>query len=134
LNNHDYQNAIVRGSGKNPNAGQYTTRRNEVITKLIDLGFAESQPTRLAFDCIITKQNVDEVFDIHRFARRNNIFVLFVNYLPSGRSSEGVNDALTRREQFDVFERFAQIDRSEFNLDHASRFPYGGGVPCSIRG
>lgn len=134
LKNHEYQNSIVRGSGKNVNADNYTTQRNKVIELLIKKGFADSEPTRLAFDTIITKQNIDEVAEIHRYARRNNIFVLFVNYLPSGRSSDGISDALSREEQFAVFEDFAKIDLEEFGVSHGTKFPYAGGVPCTIRG
>ncbi|HEX8565076.1 MAG TPA: radical SAM protein [Pyrinomonadaceae bacterium] len=134
LRNHEYQNSIVRGNGKNVNADSYTTKRNKVIELLIKEGFADSEPTRLAFDTIITKQNIDEVADIHRYARRNNIFVLFVNYLPSGRSSDGASDALSRDEQFKVFEDFAKIDLEEFGLSHSTKFPYAGGIPCTIRG
>jgi MoaA/NifB/PqqE/SkfB family radical SAM enzyme len=134
LKNHGYQNSIVRGSGKNINADNYTARRNKVIELLIKEGFAVSEPTRLAFDTIITKQNIDEVSEIHRFARRNNIFVLFVGYLPSGRSSDGASDALSREEQFAVFENFARIDLEEFGITHGTKFPYAGGVPCTIRG
>lgn len=134
LVNEEYQNAIVRGNGRNKNASMYTARRNQVIDLLLKLGFADSNPTRLAFDTILTCQNAEEVYDIHRFARQNNIFVLFVGYLPSGRSSDGISDALSRSEQFHIFDQLAQIDKREFDLTHASIYPYAGGVPCSIRG
>lgn len=134
LSNHDYQNSIVRGASKNPKADNYTLLRNEVIEILLEEGFADSNPTRLAFDTIITRQNFDEITDIHRYARTNNIFVLFVNYLPSGRSSDGISDAISRKEQFEIFEKLAEIDNQEFGLKHGIQFPYAGGVPCSIRG
>ena len=132
--NHEYQNAIVRGAGRNPHADEYTAQRNKVIDLLLEEGFAHSEPTRLAFDTIITKQNVDELPALHRYARSRNIFILLVNYLPSGRSSDGVSDALTRTEQFAVFEDLARIDAAEFNIKHRAIFPYAGGVPCTIRG
>lgn len=132
--NHEYQNAIVRGIGKNVRAANYTIQRNKVIELLRKIGFADSEPTRLAFDTIITKQNLNEIFEIHRYARKNNIFVLFVNYLPSGRSSDGISDALSRAEQFEIFEEISRIDEDEFGLRHAAKYPYAGGVPCSIRG
>ena len=64
----------------------------------------------------------------------HNIFVLFINYLQPGLSSDGVSDALTREEQFTVFDELVRIDAEEFGLFHRSQFPYAGGVPCSIRG
>jgi MoaA/NifB/PqqE/SkfB family radical SAM enzyme len=133
--NSDYQNSVVRGNGKAiPGADSYTTKRNRAIELLIEEGFASSEPTRLAFDTIICRQNRTEVVELHRYARRNNIFILLVNYLPSGRSSSGPSDAISLKEQAEVFDTLACIDRTEFGIDHASRFPYGGGVPCSIRG
>jgi MoaA/NifB/PqqE/SkfB family radical SAM enzyme len=132
--NAEYQNAIVKGKSRNPKARNYTKMRNRVIELLLEEGFADSDPTRLAFDTIITRQNFHEVQDIHRYARKNNIFVLFVNYLPSGRSSDGSNDAISLNEQFEIFEKLAEIDAVEFGITHATKFPYAGGVPCSIRG
>lgn len=131
---HKYQNSIVRGASNNPAAENYTRERNRALELLLQEGFADSDPTRLALDTIICKQNLAEVPALHRFARRHNIFVLFVNYLPSGRSTDGVSDALNREEQFAVFEELARIDAEEFGITHRSQFPYAGGVPCSIRG
>lgn len=136
LENTAYQNAIVRGQGKsiNPRASEYTRLRNEAISVLIEEGFASSEPTRLAFDTIICRQNHREIPEIHRFARRRNIFVLFVNYLPSGRRPDGLHDALSAEEQLGTFAELARIDEREFGIRHAARFPYAGGVPCTIRG
>jgi MoaA/NifB/PqqE/SkfB family radical SAM enzyme len=132
--NHEYQNSVVRGLGRNVAANKYSSLRNEALRNLMNQGFADCNPTRLALDTIICKQNVSEVLSIHRYARTHNIFVLFVNYLPSGRSSERAQDALDYDEQLAVFEDIRRIDADEFGIFHGSKFPYGGGVPCSIRG
>jgi MoaA/NifB/PqqE/SkfB family radical SAM enzyme len=131
-----YQNAIVAGpSGrKTPRLQNYFKDRNRALEILLEEGFADTMPTRLAFDTIICRENVDEVVDIHRYARNHNIFVLFVNYLPSGRSTDRMHNAISREEQFAIFERMAEIDRAEFGIDHRACFPYAGGVPCTIRG
>ena len=136
LTNSEYQNEIVAGTrskGQIPSF-DYTTERNKVLESLLEMGFARSTPTRLAFDTIVTRRNISEIEDLHRFARTNNIFVLLVNYLPSGRSSNLQDDAITREEQHALFKRLADIDVQEFGLEHATCFAYGGGVPCSIRG
>ncbi len=134
--NSHYQNAIVAGSGvkKQPRAQDYTASRNNAIETCIKVGFNKHDPTRLAFDTIVCHQNITEVHDLHRWARQHNVFVLFVNYLPSGRSSDGLHDAISREEQFKLFDQLAQIDEKEFGLKHSSKFPYAGGTPCSIRG
>jgi MoaA/NifB/PqqE/SkfB family radical SAM enzyme len=136
LEDEAYQNAIVAGPAgrKTPRQQNYFRARNRALEILIDEGFAGSDPTRLAFDTIICKENVEEILRIHRYARRNNIFVLFVNYLPSGRSTEVMHNAITREEQFAIFEQMAEIDRQEFGIEHRACFPYAGGVPCTIRG
>jgi len=136
LRDEAYQNAVVEGTkeGKRPNAGTYFKRRNQALEVLMDVGFNRCVPTRLAFDTIICKQNVDEILDIHRHARANNIFVLFVNYLPSGRTVDPHHSAISREQQFEIFGKMAAIDRDEFGIEHDACYPYAGGTPCSIRG
>lgn len=134
--NEEYQNAVVRGSSEkaNPSADNYTRLRNDAIQLLIEEGFNQNEPTRLAFDTIICKQNAHEITRLHEYARAHNIFVLFVGYIPSGRSTDRLHDALTRSEQFAIFDELARIDRQKFGITHRSIFPYAGGVPCSMRG
>lgn len=136
LTNEAYQNAVVAGPAgrKNPRNQNYFKDRNRALEVLIEEGFNASSPTRLAFDTIICKENVGEILAIHRFAREHNIFVLFVNYLPSGRSTQVMHNAITRGEQFAIFEQMAAIDQAEFGINHRACFPYAGGVPCTIRG
>jgi len=136
LTNEAYQNAIVAGPAgrKNPRNQNYFRDRNHALELLAEEGFNKSTPTRLAFDTIICRENVGEIMDIHRFARDNNIFVLFVNYLPSGRSTQVMHNAITKAEQFAIFEQMAEIDRQEYGIEHRACFPYAGGVPCTIRG
>lgn len=131
-----YQDAIVRGAGPKASRGAdgYAARRDAAVTLLLEEGFASGEPTRLAFDTIICRQNLAEIPELHRFARRHNIFVLFVSYLPSGRSSDALHDAIGRDEQRAVFEELARIDAREHGLVHGAGFPYAGGVPCTIRG
>lgn len=135
--NADYQNTVVRGSGEkfNQRSSNYFEDRQIVLNNLFECGFNRHDPTRLAFDTIICQENKDEVVALHRYARQNNIFVLFVNYLPSGRSSDGVSTAITKQEQMEIFAQMAEIDQREFGLaPHRSDFPYAGGTPCTIRG
>ncbi len=136
LENEPYQNAIVAGptGRKSQRQQNYFQNRARAMDNLMAVGFNDCVPTRLAFDTIICEENKDEIVRIHRFARRHNIFVLFVNYLPSGRSTQVMHNAITRAEQFAIFEQMAEIDRQEFGIEHRPCFPYAGGVPCTIRG
>ena len=47
----------------------------------------------------------------------------------------GESGALTRIEQFILFETLSQIDTLEYRMPvHRSDFPYAGGTPCTLRG
>ncbi len=136
LTNSEYQDRVVRGI--RPKAGvpeaSYTVERERALEVLLDVGFNNPTPTRLAFDTIICRENLHEIEDLHRFARLHNIFLLLVNFLPSGRTANGHATAVTWAEQHAVFQRLAKIDEADFGLHHASHYPYAGGVPCTIRG
>ncbi len=71
----------------------YFRERAQALALLMEAGFNKSVPTRLAFDTIVCRENVEEIPGLHRWARTNNVFVLFVNYLPSGRSTDPHHDA-----------------------------------------
>ena len=95
------------------------------MENLYDVGFNKSVPTRLAFDTIISKENADEIPDLHRYARKNNIFILLVNYLPSGRSEDPHTSMLDWNRQHVIYKELRAIDKNEFGLSAASQFPYG---------
>lgn len=132
----DYQDRVLRGIRPKSGVPQtdYSAERKRALDLLFDIGFNEAVPTRLAFDTIICRENISEIEEIHRYARLKNIFVLLVNYLPSGRTKDGHTSAISWEEQKGVFARLADIDEKEFGLRHRAHFPYAGGVPCTIRG
>jgi hypothetical protein len=136
LTNYEYQDRVLRGlrpkSGVPTNS--YSAARAQALEVLFDTGFADVTPTRLAFDTIICRENIDEIEDLHRYAREHNVFVLFVNYLPSGRTRDGHTSAIGWPEQRAIFERLAAVDREVYGIEHRTAFPYAGGVPCTIRG
>jgi len=136
LKNEDYQNRVVSGgTSRSREVGiNYFNARNEALERLIEQRFNESDPTRLAFDTIVCRENLEEIPNLHRYARDNNIFTLLVNYLPSGRSSNAPQNAISGDEQFALFDELARIDKEEYEIEHRAIFPYAGGVPCSIRG
>lgn len=132
----EYQNSILVSGNVNPHTPKYNyfEHRRRAFENLIDLGFNKGAPTRLAFDTIICRENVGEIEALHRFARDNNIFILLVNYLPSGRSASGHTNSISRTEQFEIFARIAEIDRTEYGIVQRGTYPYGGSQPCLIRG
>jgi MoaA/NifB/PqqE/SkfB family radical SAM enzyme len=136
LYNASYQNRILVSGGKTRATPRYDYfgQRQVAIENMFKIGFNSAMPTRMAFDTILCRENVDEIESLHRFARDHNIFVLLVNYLPSGRSASGHTNAISRDEQFSIFDNLAKIDRDEYGIIHRSIFPYAGAQPCLIRG
>jgi len=132
----DYQNSILVSGNTDHHTPKfnYFEHRRQALENLIELGFNAVAPTRLAFDTIICRENAEEIEALHRYTRDNNIFVLLVNYLPSGRSASGHTNSLSRAEQFDMFARIARIDREEYGISQRGIFPYAGSQPCTIRG
>jgi MoaA/NifB/PqqE/SkfB family radical SAM enzyme len=132
----EYQNSILVSGNTNHLTPKfnYFRKRQEALENLFELGFNAVSPTRLAFDTIICRENADEIEALHRYTRDNNVFVLMVNYLPSGRSASGHTNSLSRAEQFDAFARIARIDREEYGISQRGIFPYAGSQPCLIRG
>ncbi|MFC4160241.1 radical SAM protein [Chitinimonas lacunae] len=137
LADHDYQNRIVMSGDrarKKPLRLDYFALRQQALATLIATGFTRHDPTRLGFDTIVCRENYAEILDIHRYARDNNIFVLFVNYLPSGRSTTPLQNAISRDEEYALFQAIAEYDARQHQLVHDAHYPYAGGVPCTIRG
>lgn len=132
----EYQNSILVSGNTKPHTPKfnYFQHRRQALENMIELGFNAEAPTRLAFDTIVCRENAHEIERLHRFARDNNIFILLVNYLPSGRSASGHTNALSRADQFESFARLARIDREEYGIEQRGIFPYAGSQPCLIRG
>ena len=83
LFNEQYQNWVV-----GDRTGKYFAQRNEAIKILMETGFNEPQidgTTRMGFDMVVTKRNVDEVEQTLRYCRDNNFWIVFSTYLPAGR-------------------------------------------------
>ncbi|HYD07519.1 MAG TPA: hypothetical protein VEC60_17410, partial [Reyranella sp.] len=136
LVNREYQNKILVSGYTKPRTPRYDyfERRKAALELLLEVGFNKSAPTRLAFDTIVCRENASEIIDLHRFARDNNIFTLMVNYLPSGRSTSGHTNSISRAEQFALFAELSQIDCDEYGIQQRGIFPYTGAQPCLIRG
>ena len=118
LFNPEYQNWVVGDKTK-----VYFDIRNESINELIAQGFNEKRNdgrTRLGFDMVITKRNVDEVEQTLRYCRNNNLWVVFSTYLPAGRSGSGDFDkklVLSPEELGKMRETVRRVD-GEYGFNH----------------
>jgi MoaA/NifB/PqqE/SkfB family radical SAM enzyme len=79
---HQLQDALVGRRG-------YTDIRNKALDLLIQMGFNESEPTRLGVDTLVFAGNLEEIPDIHRWCRSNNVYPLTADFIPTGRTSSG---------------------------------------------
>jgi len=120
LFNAGYQNWVVGDK-----TDRYFDQRNEALRLLMEMGFNKVESdgtTRLGFDMVISSRNINEVAETLRFCRKNNLFIIFSFYLPSGRSAS--NDFDRRLEpnieaRQKMRETVLSIDRDEFDFNHA---------------
>jgi MoaA/NifB/PqqE/SkfB family radical SAM enzyme len=121
LYNEKYQNFVV---GDKTNT--YFKKRNQAIELLMKEGFNRIEKdgsTRLGFDMVICKKNKKDIPRILRWCRQNNIFIVFANYLPAGRSGRSdFNNilALSKKELAIIKKQIIKIDKDEFNYDHTN--------------
>lgn len=67
----------------------YTEKRNRALKLLVEAGFNKHNPTHISLiPTPVTKDNVDEAFEIYKYARRRNIGVVIAPSMVSGRSSD----------------------------------------------
>jgi len=131
LYNEKYQNFVV---GDKTNT--YFKKRNKAIDLLIKEGFNKIEKdgtTRLGFDMVICKKNKKDIPKILRWCRKNNIFIVFSTYLPSGRCAKDDFDkslVLSQKELSTIYNEIDKIDRDEFNFNHHLKMNNFGTIRC----
>jgi MoaA/NifB/PqqE/SkfB family radical SAM enzyme len=68
----------------------YAEKRNIALQYLIDMGFNAEIPTRLGLDSVVFQGNISEITSIHTWAREHNIFPIAADFIPTGRTADGV--------------------------------------------
>ena len=122
--NDDVQDELVGRQG-------YAKLRDKALKILMDVGFNKTKPTRLGFDSIIAKQNKNEILEMLRFCRKNNIFPMFKTFIPTGGALQYKEWEITKEELIDLFKKAQKIDEKEFGIVHKGQLPYIGGFPCT---
>ena len=91
---------------------------------LIEEGFNKVEKdgtTRLGFDMVVCKKNVNEVEKTLRYCRENNLWIIFNFFLPSGRSGKedfiGKSLMLERKEKQKIQEIVRKVDQ-EYGFNH----------------
>lgn len=79
----EIQDAMVGREG-------YTLMRNQALENLVNAGFTDSNPTRLAYaNAPFTRENYNEVFDLYVFARERNIYPINAVLMTVGNQVDG---------------------------------------------
>ncbi len=122
----------------------YSKTRDIALKKLIEFGFNNSRPTRLAINTLLMKSNLDEVFDIFKFCRENNITYIAGNYMPTGRTNNSIFqgeyllkekttkeffEPVTPKEYREIRQKVIEFDNSN-NIPIISPDAYISGLPC----
>ncbi|MBD3330339.1 radical SAM protein [Candidatus Peregrinibacteria bacterium] len=119
LFNPEFQNAVL-GDKKN----EYFMKRAQALELLMDEGFNETQEdgtTRLGFDMVVCRSNMQEVERTLRFCRNKNLWIMFAFYLTSGRSNaDGFDNtqALTDEEKARIIDMVRGIDSKDYGYEH----------------
>jgi MoaA/NifB/PqqE/SkfB family radical SAM enzyme len=114
----NFQNWVV-----DDKTGTYFDQRNAAIQLLMQEGFNESKEdgtTRLGFDMVICRKNMHEVERTLRYCRKNNLWVVFSFYLPTGRSGKENFDRslmLAQEEKRCIQEIVKKVD-AEYGFQH----------------
>jgi MoaA/NifB/PqqE/SkfB family radical SAM enzyme len=117
----------------------YIHVRNRALYHLVNAGFTDTNPTRLALAANpITIWNYDEAFEIYKWGRLRNMYVVITPTMISGRAKERTWVAVTpSREKLVAL--YSQIYRFNLatNLQTPEQImtegisPYAGGHPCN---
>jgi MoaA/NifB/PqqE/SkfB family radical SAM enzyme len=98
----------VKGSGEKIQKG---------LNNLLKMDFNRKGTSKLAIQSILTPYNIEEIPELYRFARRNNIFPYFETVLKKGSASENSNIYLTDDQIKDIFLQLLEIDKKEFHIE-----------------
>lgn len=113
----------------------YTIRREEGLIRLIKKGFngVFDGMTRLGADILVMKKNYDEIIDIYRFCRDNNIFPLVKPLLCNNKGATKFvldNLYIEPLRIKELYERLSEIDHNDYGYNWSPMPPYAG-INCN---
>ncbi len=140
----DLQNALV-----NDFTNTYTRKRDLFLENLFDLGYNSGESvlvdgisyksTKVGADILVMKSNYDEIPDLFRFCRNNNIMPEIKTYIPEGPTkfselSNKFNKLKSEEISFDSFlqlrRKLEEIDKYEFGISPLGTI-YPQGSKCT---
>ena len=124
------KNIFVCGKlyGIKPETNDYLTNTKgsynkmmENIKKLIDAGLADEH--RLGVQCVVTSYNYNEVFDIFKWARKNNIAPHIMLYRKQGLGERFPELAIKQEDLLKLYKECSKFDKLEYGLDWNEKLP-----------
>lgn len=149
--NPELQGGYVSGSISN-----YSRKRDEALERLIETGLSKGKEvsvdginyktTRLGADILVMKSNYEEIPELLKFCRQNNIMPIIKTFIPEGptRFDQAQNikvysaehlaqlrrDEVTPEEFNALRKRLASLDETEFDIPEMKTF-YPQSVKCT---
>ncbi len=104
---------------------------NRALELLVERGFNETVPTRMAIDMVVTPkfQNLDDIGQIFRWSRDHNVHSYIMTLIPEGMADHKTVLFEKQRAQ-ELVDFMAKIDRDEYGLEYVPSRPMGGGYRC----
>lgn len=119
---HDVQDALVRREG-------YSKVAEQALLSCLKAGLNMPGATQLGIHTVVTNDNRDDVIDIFRFCRANNIFPYVVSSIPDGNALR-MGSVVARSDALNVLEEIMQIDKDENAIEYQATLPVAGGFSC----
>lgn len=101
------------------------------IQKLIDKGLAKEG--RLGVQCVVTSYNYDEVFEIFKWARENNIAPHIMLYREQGLGKSYPNLSIPQEKLLELFKKCSEYDK-EHNIEWNAKLPLLVIGDCNVPG
>lgn len=118
----------------------YTLKRNRALELLVEAGFNKHNPTHLCLAANpITNDNYNEIFEIYKWGRIRNIYVIICPTMVSGRcakrevwkkitpSSEKLIELYTKIYRFNIKKEIQTLEQ----IEEEGIAPFAGGHPCN---
>jgi MoaA/NifB/PqqE/SkfB family radical SAM enzyme len=119
--NSEVQDRLVHSQG-------YTERRDEAMKKLIARGYNDG--SRLGIVTSIMTENADEMPDLLRFARRNNLIFDADTLIPIGRGGTCHLQTIDDKTKA-VLKELQRVDKEEFHNEWEITGSYVASPPCT---
>ena len=111
--------------------GSYNKMMNN-IQKLKENGLAQEK--RLGIQCVVNSYNYDEVFDIFKWARKNEIVPHIMMYRKQGLGEKFPELAISQEKLLDLYKKCAEFDKKELNVEWKAKLPLLVIGDCSVPG